>query len=115
MVKVLMIGWEYPPYAVGGLGTHCSGLTRELRKYVDLSFVVPFKFKKRKPTHMKVIELNILHPKINPQTNQCSGMYTKKFKNHMTQYAKRMIDVVHFVDFDVIHCQDWMTWETLLL
>ncbi len=29
-MKVLMFGWEFPPYISGGLGTACYGITRSL-------------------------------------------------------------------------------------
>lgn len=41
-MKVLMFGWEFPPYISGGLGTACAGLTRALEKEdVEILFVVP--------------------------------------------------------------------------
>jgi glycogen synthase len=41
-MKVLMLGWEYPPHISGGLGTACAGLTQALEKEdVDILFVVP--------------------------------------------------------------------------
>jgi hypothetical protein len=30
-MRVLMLGWEFPPYISGGLGTACYGLTKGLR------------------------------------------------------------------------------------
>lgn len=42
MLKVLMLGWEFPPHISGGLGTACHGLTTALVKHnVKLHFVVP--------------------------------------------------------------------------
>lgn len=29
-MKVLMFGWEFPPYISGGLGTACYGMTKGL-------------------------------------------------------------------------------------
>jgi glycogen synthase len=41
-MKVLMLGWEYPPHITGGLGTACEGLTVALsRLSVRVDFVVP--------------------------------------------------------------------------
>jgi glycogen synthase len=41
-VKVLMLGWEFPPHISGGLGTACLGLAEGLAQQgVDLTFVVP--------------------------------------------------------------------------
>ncbi len=41
-MKVLMLGWEFPPHISGGLGTACYGLTRGLEHHgVDVTFVMP--------------------------------------------------------------------------
>jgi len=41
-MKVLMLGWEFPPHISGGLGTACHGLTRGLSQQgVAVVFVVP--------------------------------------------------------------------------
>jgi glycosyltransferase involved in cell wall biosynthesis len=41
-MKVLMLGWEFPPHISGGLGTACYGLTQGLSTHgVDVLFVVP--------------------------------------------------------------------------
>jgi len=42
-MKVLMLGWEFPPHISGGLGTACYGIAKGLKKYsdVELIFVVP--------------------------------------------------------------------------
>jgi glycogen synthase len=39
--KVLMLGWEFPPVINGGLGIACLGLSKSLRKYADLSIILP--------------------------------------------------------------------------
>jgi len=41
-MKVFMLGWEFPPYISGGLGTACYGLTRGLDAIgVEVVFVLP--------------------------------------------------------------------------
>ncbi len=41
-MKVLMLGWEFPPQISGGLGTACYGLSRGLAKQgVGVLFVIP--------------------------------------------------------------------------
>ena len=40
-LRVLKLGWEFPPLINGGLGIACLGLSRALAKYVDLRVVVP--------------------------------------------------------------------------
>ena len=41
-MRVFMLGWEFPPYISGGLGTACYGLTKALSAQgVDIIFVLP--------------------------------------------------------------------------
>ncbi len=41
-MKILMLGWEFPPFISGGLGTACYGLTRALsQENVEVVFVLP--------------------------------------------------------------------------
>jgi len=40
-LRVLKLGWEFPPLINGGLGVACLGLSRALAKHVDLRVVVP--------------------------------------------------------------------------
>ncbi|MFA5246297.1 MAG: glycosyltransferase family 4 protein [Candidatus Micrarchaeia archaeon] len=42
VVRVAMLGWEFPPFVSGGLGTHCYELTRALSKRgVEIDFFMP--------------------------------------------------------------------------
>lgn len=41
-MKVLMLGWEFPPFISGGLGTACYGLTRAMSQVgTEVVFVLP--------------------------------------------------------------------------
>jgi len=41
-MKILMFGWEFPPYMSGGLGTACLGITQALaEEQVEIIFVMP--------------------------------------------------------------------------
>ena len=41
-MRVLMLGWEFPPFIAGGLGTACYGLTKALdRLGQEVIFVLP--------------------------------------------------------------------------
>jgi len=43
-----MLGWEFPPFISGGLGTACYGLTRAMsRQGMQVTFVLP----RQKPLH----------------------------------------------------------------
>ena len=52
-MKILMLGWEYPPQIAGGLGTACQGLTWALAEQgVSIHFVVPQLFGNEQAGHM---------------------------------------------------------------
>ncbi len=41
-MRILMLGWEFPPFIAGGLGTACYGLTRALdQRGHEIVFVLP--------------------------------------------------------------------------
>ena len=43
-MKILMLGWELPPYNSGGLGIACYQLCKALsRKKIDIEFILPYR------------------------------------------------------------------------
>ncbi len=55
-MKILMLGWEYPPHISGGLGTACEGLTTALAKRgIQIDFLVPRLFGKEDAPHMHLL------------------------------------------------------------
>ena len=55
-MKVLMLGWEFPPFITGGLGTACYGLTKALDQLnVKVTFVLPKMVNSEYATHVKVL------------------------------------------------------------
>jgi len=55
-IRVLMLGWEFPPFISGGLGTACYGLTRAMDKMnVKVTFVLPKAVDSGFTTHVKLL------------------------------------------------------------
>ena len=55
-MKVLMLGWEYPPHISGGLGTACEGLTTALARHgVEIDFLVPKLYGEEDAPHMHLL------------------------------------------------------------
>jgi glycosyltransferase involved in cell wall biosynthesis len=51
-----MLGWEFPPFISGGLGTACYGLTRALdRQGIEVLFVLPKMVESTYTTHVKLL------------------------------------------------------------
>lgn len=59
-IKVFMLGWEFPPFISGGLGTACYGLTKAMDRIgLNVSFVLPKMVDRQYVTHV-----NLLTPQI---------------------------------------------------
>lgn len=55
-MKVLMLGWEFPPYISGGLGTACYGLTKGLSELgFEVLFVLPRAVYAPRQSHVTVL------------------------------------------------------------
>ena len=55
-MKVLMLGWEFPPFIAGGLGTACYGLTRAMdHQGLDVTFVLPKRLEASSPGGVRVV------------------------------------------------------------
>ena len=55
-MKIFMLGWEFPPYISGGLGTACYGLTKALSNQgTEIMFVLPKPVDTSLSTHVKML------------------------------------------------------------
>jgi glycosyltransferase involved in cell wall biosynthesis len=79
-MKVLMLGWEFPPHISGGLGTACFGLTESLiRSDTKILFVIPKTDKETNDGRLSVISASNIDvpramiPKVNVKSVQEDG------------------------------------------
>ena len=55
-MKVFMLGWEFPPFISGGLGTACYGLTKAIgRLGTEIVFVLPRASQSSQSSHVKML------------------------------------------------------------
>lgn len=55
-MRVFMLGWEFPPFISGGLGTACYGLTKAMDKLgLKVTFVLPRMVENQDTTHVKLL------------------------------------------------------------
>jgi len=110
-MKVAMIGWEYPPFKTGGLGTHCYGLTRSLAdKGVAVDFYMP-KTKHGASSAMKNLVIKEvgeteIFPYDRPEAKELAGLFFEavyKYNNLLVQKVQGK--------YDVVHCHDWLTMK----
>lgn len=129
-LKVLMLGWEFPPHNSGGLGTACLGLTKAMAlKDVELTFVLPRKME-ADLSGVKLLFADSKRFKINLKTiNSClspymtssdynleisrnpNAFYGRNLFEEVYRYARWIGEEVGGWDFDVIHIHDWMSFR----
>lgn len=62
-MRIVMLGWEFPPYISGGLGTACEGLTRALDQQGHrVLFILPRPVNKAQKSHVTMLAPNTLPP-----------------------------------------------------
>ncbi len=55
-MKTLMLGWEFPPFISGGLGTACYGLTKAMSRLgMEITFILPKADKTDYNSHVKML------------------------------------------------------------
>ncbi len=131
-MKVLMFGWEFPPFKSGGLGTACYGLTKALSQLgVSVVFVIPKAPYKVKGKYVNLVIGNqlkklvktvavdsILSPYHNEQSYMESYLNYKGFSgasygsnlfDEVERYAKLAEEIALKYDFDIIHAHDWLS------
>src|SRR5678815_5601450 len=68
-MRVFMLGWEFPPFISGGLGTACYGLTKAMSGLgTDVMFVLPRPVSTPFSTHVRLVSPRADSPLASPST-----------------------------------------------
>lgn len=127
-LKVLMFGWEFPPFNSGGLGTACAGLTQALcADDAEVIFVLPkkmdvkakgVKFLFAEWPDAKLIKFDsLLLPYLTPQkylkdkSKSKKEIYGMDIFAEVLRYQEFAKMIVAKLDFDVIHAHDWLSFK----
>lgn len=130
-LKVLMLGWEYPPKITGGLGKACEGLTHALaERGIEIRFVVPRVFGDEHAPHMALHVCEDatparslpaflrtfrartpLRPYAGAATQQTSH-YAGDLLEEVSRYTEQVRRIAAKLTFDLIHAHDWMTFPS---
>lgn len=127
-LRVLMLGWELPPFNSGGLGEACFGLTKSLsQKGVDITFVLPFK------VDVKVPFMKVVFADLNEEISSFPSVYLTdipKYLRKLTRdslppdyiqasfkFASRIPKVLKSLGLhpDLIHAHDWLTYPAAIV
>jgi glycosyltransferase involved in cell wall biosynthesis len=110
-MRIAMLGWEYPPFKVGGLGTHCYGLTHSLAdKNLSIDFYMP-KTKHKlggKNKNLNIIEVGEteIFPYDRPEDKELAGQFFESVYRYNDLLVQRVIG-----NYSLIHCHDWLTMK----
>jgi len=117
--KVLMVGWELPPYNSGGLGVACLGLANALtQKGIEVTFVLPQKVDLN-INNFKIIYANIEKDlkKVPSAYSSCIdseslrvGSWPPDYARGALKYAEKIRQIAKKCNVDVIHAHDWFTF-----
>lgn len=106
-MKVLMVGWEFPPYVSGGLGTHTYELTRKMPPDVRITFFMPDR------GEVSVSWMKIMSIKTSigfgPYMTFGGSVLRDSMIKSVENYAREVGKMAEQIDFDIIHCHDWLT------
>ncbi len=136
-MKVLMLGWEYPPHISGGLGTACYGLNQGLAQNdVEIAFVLPrvhgdeadgaerllgceqVDLEAHPPTVSVIGVDSVLTPYLTEAEYQArcadvprfTGNYGHDLMAEVSRYARAVARISADESCDVVHGHDWMTF-----
>ncbi len=125
-MRVLMIGWEFPPFFSGGLGVHAFYLTKHLAsKGVKILYVMPYKGVRVSEPWLKILQVPV-EGDIGPylqilgdgsfKTAFGEDKYPADPIDGARKYARNVVRaVLEYMKatrerFDLIHCHDWITF-----
>jgi len=125
--KVLMFGWELPPFNSGGLGVACFELARSLTQFgVKVTFVLPqtqaikipflkLLFADQGNLRVKSVKTK-LHPYISSKlskddlTESEKERYSQELVSEVEGYGRRAVKIAKSEKFDIIHAHDWLSF-----
>jgi glycosyltransferase involved in cell wall biosynthesis len=122
-LKVLMFGWELPPFNSGGLGVACYGLSKALSKNVDITFVLPRKVEVDasflKLLFANNIKVTIIDSPLRPYLTSAEyarmeedvTLYGHDLFSEVKRYAMEARKIAEKEEFDIIHAHDWLSFE----
>jgi len=130
--RILMFGWEFPPFKSGGLGTACHDLAKGLTKFgTKITFVMPtapkgiakfvkivgantipgVRVKKIKSLLSAYITSEQYEEHYHHLPHTISEVYGKNLIEEVNRYSAGAKRIAKQEKHDIIHVHDWMTYE----
>lgn len=116
-MRVLMIGWEFPPAVSGGLGVACEGLVRGLGSLgCEVVLLLPRRPRGSSDRPDASAGSSLASVKMIPSGTRlvpygsASGLYGDDLRDEVSRLAAVARVVARQETFDVVHVHDWMTY-----
>ncbi len=111
-LKVLKLGWEFPPLISGGLAIACYGIAKALAKKTDLTVILPKASQNSILDNANIIGLNNIDVEISKyQQHTESEVYKKYNAFAKTLFAPGMEDVAPYPSLKEIKVEGSTTTE----
>jgi len=87
-MRVFMLGWEFPPFISGGLGTACYGLTRAMDQLgVKVSFILPKTVESKYTAHIKLLSPSSLTSAESSRIDKLKNVKFHTIKSSLQPYS----------------------------
>jgi len=121
-MKILMLGWELPPYNSGGLGVACYQLCKALTKKsdVDIEFMLPYEADHQ----IDFMKVTAALPQGVETIIEAGGVYDSHkyvyqdgheewhdIVGQQQMFERSVGRLVESREFDIIHAHDWLTFR----
>ncbi len=125
--RILMFGWEFPPFNSGGLGVACQGLTKSLsERGFKVTFVMPRRLAVSTP-HARMIfaessdiKFRTVNSVLEPYMTSKSYLrdhsipketiYGRDLFEEVERYKMMGAEIALEEDFDIIYAHDWLSF-----
>ena len=102
-MNILMLGWEFPPFIAGGLGTACYGLTKALdRLGHHVTFVLPRAVDRSQSSHVQVLSpesVSDLPPSLASAINSPPDSLTARQIRVAQRIKQKLLDLQNIREF----------------
>lgn len=86
--QVFMLGWEFPPFISGGLGTACYGLTKAMDELgIGITFVLPRMVDSEYSTHVRLLSPAAQKPKPTFKITELKNVQFRTIASALEPYA----------------------------
>jgi glycosyltransferase involved in cell wall biosynthesis len=125
--RILMFGWEFPPFNSGGLGVACQGLTKSLsERGFKVTFVMPRRLAVSAP-HARMIFAessdvkirsvdSVLEPYMTSKSYlrervvEGNTIYGRDLFEEVERYKMMGAEIAQEEEFDIIYAHDWLSF-----